>query len=107
MNLLFVCSRNKWRSPTAENIFKDHSFYRARSAGVSESARIRMSEKLVEWADIIFVMEKNHKEKIEARYSTLLNKSIVVLDIPDEYQYMDPELIHMIKLSLQPYLAHL
>lgn len=107
MNLLFVCSMNKWRSPTAEAIFKDHSFYNARSAGVSASARIRLSEKMIAWADLIFVMEKNHKQRIKELFGdSRNNKEIIVLDIDDDYQFMDPELIEIIKLSVRSYLEH-
>ena len=108
MNLLFVCSMNKWRSPTAEAIFKNHPVYHAKSAGVSESARTRISEKLITWADQIFVMEKEHKRRIMDRYgASLHDKPIIVLDIADDYQYMDPELIEVIKLSVRPYLEQL
>ena len=108
MNLLFVCSMNKWRSPTAEAIFKNHDFYHAKSAGVSESARIRISEKLILWADQIFVMEKEHKRRIMDRFgASLHDKQIIVLDIADDYQFMDPELIEVIKLSVRPYLDQL
>ena len=62
MKLLFICSRNKWRSRTAEDIFKNFVDYEVRSAGTAESARIKVNEKFVLWADIIFVMEREHKK---------------------------------------------
>jgi predicted protein tyrosine phosphatase len=99
---------NKWRSPTAEAIFKNHHFYFAKSAGVSESSRVKLSGKLLNWADLIFVMEKKHKQKIQERYRDLVSdKEIVVLDIEDEYQFMDGALIEILKRSLTPYLKHL
>lgn len=105
MNILFVCSRNQWRSPTAEAIFKNSPKYQVKSAGTEESARIRLTEKLVNWADIIFVMEKKHKQRIRQKFGALLaTKNIIVLDIPDEYQFMDPELIDSLKTSVLPYL---
>jgi len=58
MNILFVCSRNQWRSPTAEAVYKNHPTHDARSAGTSDTARIRVSMKLMDWADVVFVMEK-------------------------------------------------
>jgi protein-tyrosine phosphatase len=86
MNLLFVCSRNRWRSPTAEAIFKNHDFYHAKSAGVTASARIRLSQKMVLWADLIFVMEHYHKQKVKELFDTsLIKKEIIVLDIEDDY----------------------
>jgi predicted protein tyrosine phosphatase len=105
MNILFVCSRNKWRSPTAEAIYKDRQDIIAKSAGTEPSARITIGSKLTMWADIIFVMEKNHKEKILERFPLeAVDKEILVLNIPDEYQFMDPELIETIKASVDPVL---
>lgn len=105
MNLLFVCSRNQWRSPTAEEIFKNNQKHQAKSAGTEPSARIKITEKLINWADIIFVMEKKHKDRINQRFATVVDeKELIVLDIPDEYQFMDEELVDLIKLSVSPYL---
>jgi predicted protein tyrosine phosphatase len=61
-NLLFICSKNQWRSPTAELLFKNHPTHQARSAGTSDKARIRISQKLIDWGDIVFVMERKHKQ---------------------------------------------
>jgi protein-tyrosine phosphatase len=105
MNLLFICSRNKWRSPTAEIIFKTNQSHKTKSAGTEPSARNKVTEKLINWADIIFVMEKKHKERLQQKFqSSILNKQIIVLNIPDEYQFMDEELIHTLKTSITPYL---
>ncbi len=105
MNLLFVCSRNQWRSPTAEEIFKNNQKHQAKSAGTEPSARIKITERLINWADIIFVMEKKHKDRINQRFATVVDeKELIVLDIPDEYQFMDEELVDLIKLSVSPYL---
>ncbi len=105
MNILFVCSRNRWRSPTAEAIFKNSQNYQVKSAGTEESARIRLTEKLVNWADTIFVMEKKHKQRIKQKFESLIvGKTLIVLDIPDEYKFMDPELIESLKTSVLPYL---
>jgi len=105
-NFLFICSRNQWRSRTAEDIFKNISGLNVRSAGTSSSARIKISEKLVIWADLIFVMEKHHKQWLNQKYSSLLNdKQIIILEIPDDYQYMDAELIDMLEIGIKPYLG--
>jgi protein-tyrosine phosphatase len=105
MNLLFVCSRNQWRSPTAEEIFKNSQEHQVKSAGTEPSARIKLTEKLINWADIIFVMEKKHKDRIEQRFATVVDeKELIVLDIPDDYQFMDEELVDLIKLSVSAYL---
>jgi len=104
-NLLFICSKNQWRSPTAELLFKNHPLHQARSAGTSEKARIRINEKLLAWADIIFAMEQRHKDLLRQQFSHLLKtKTIVVLDIEDNYRFNDPELVAMLSLSLADYL---
>jgi len=108
MNILFVCSRNKWRSRTAETIFKDNQDFNVKSAGTEPSARIKVTSNLIEWADIIFAMEKKHKQRLTEKFPTIAReKNIIVLDIPDEYQYMDNELIEIIKTSVSSYLDNI
>jgi predicted protein tyrosine phosphatase len=105
LNILFICSRNKWRSRTAETIFKDHPFHQIRSAGTASSARIRVQENHIKWSDLIFVMEDHHKKRLRDRFGKLLRqKKIVVLHIPDEYEYMDEELIEILESSCRSYL---
>lgn len=105
MNVLFICSRNQWRSPTAERIYQNHSGIFVKSAGTEPSARIKVNSKLISWSDVIFVMEKRHKQRLKENFSELLaEKTMIVLDIPDEYAFMDQELIELIKISVDPYL---
>ena len=105
MNALFICSRNQWRSRTAETIFKDNKDHLAKSAGTEPSARVRISAKLINWADIIFVMEKKHKQRLIENFpGEMQNKKVVIPDIADDYSYMDEELIEMIRTSVAPYL---
>ena len=104
LNLLFVCSRNQWRSPTAEKVLKQKG-YSARSAGTSPNAKKTITVPDVRWADIIFVMEKKHKNRIIAEYARLVqHKNIHILDIPDEYKYMDEELVSILEGAVEPYL---
>ncbi|HEV7231308.1 MAG TPA: protein tyrosine phosphatase [Bacteroidia bacterium] len=106
MNILFICSRNQWRSPTAEAIYKNSEGLRVKSAGTEPSARIKLTAGLIEWADLIFVMEKKHKERLTSKFPDQTSaKTIIILDIPDEYGYMDEELIASIKVSVSHYLA--
>ena len=105
LNILFICSRNKWRSATAETIYKGNTLHHFRSAGTEPSAVNKVSAKHLNWADLIFAMEKKHKQRLTERYpEETRSKQIVVLDIPDEYQYMDQELVDMILTSVDPYL---
>jgi predicted protein tyrosine phosphatase len=103
--LLFVCSRNHWRSPTATALFKNNDFYVARSAGTSDSARIKITAGLINWADKIFVMEKRHLAIIHWKYTGEIDgKSIFNLNISDDYQYMDAKLISILQSRLAEYL---
>lgn len=103
-NLLFVCSRNQWRSPTAEKIFKQKGFS-VRSAGTSPNARITISVSDIKWANVILVMEKKHKNRIVAKFTRLVEfMPIHILDIPDDYKFMDAELISHLEDSVEPYL---
>lgn len=104
-NLLFICSKNQWRSPTAELLFKNHPLNQARSAGTGDKARVKVSEKLLAWADVEFVMERKHRDILRQRFaSAIARKEIVVLDIEDNYQFNDPELIGILEMALVDYL---
>ena len=105
MNALFICSKNQWRSPTAERIFKNHPELNTRSAGTSRSAKKYVSADDILWADSIFVMEHKHKTQLRERFrAELATKSVIVLDISDDYGYMDDELIALLEQSVPPYL---
>ena len=107
MNLLFICSRNQWRSPTAEEIWRKHPEYNCRSAGTSPKAKRTVSPADIRWADAIFVMEKKHRNRLLAEFTRLLDhKPVYVLDIPDDYHYMDPELIEELQDKVSSYLPN-
>ena len=101
LNVLFICSRNQWRSPTAEQVWRKHPKLNTRSAGTSQSAKKVVSIADIEWADVIFAMESKHKSKLLQEFrGEIAGKSLHVLDIPDEYKYMDPELVDEIQRSV-------
>ena len=105
LNILFVCTRNKCRSRTAESIFKNLDGYQIRSAGTSNQSVVRLTPKLISWADRIFVMEPHHKRRIFEMFPDVREtKEIIVLDIPDEFGYMDAELIDHLKDAIDFYL---
>ncbi|HBA82684.1 MAG TPA: protein tyrosine phosphatase [Verrucomicrobia bacterium] len=105
MNILFVCSLNKYRSRTAETIFRNQQQYNIRSAGTDDGARKKLTKGDVGWADYIFVMEKSHRNKILKKYrEESIGKRIICLHIPDEYEYMDPRLVADLKGKLSPWL---
>lgn len=96
--VLFLCSKNKLRSPTAETIFSNVEGWEVYSAGVSNDAEVHVSLEDIEWADYIFVMEKAHKKKLSSKFGSAINsQSVISLDIPDNYEYMDNELIKILK----------
>ena len=101
MNILFVCGKNKWRSPTAERIYNNDNRINVRSAGMSPKSRHQISIADIEWADIILVMEQGYKSHILGKYRDYRLPKIEVLDIPDEYEFMDDELVEMIKKSVE------
>jgi predicted protein tyrosine phosphatase len=105
MKFLFVCSRNRMRSPTAEMIFSERAGIEALSAGTSDDAETPVSAELIEWADLILVMENVHRQRLRRMFgSSLLDKKLVVLGIPDEYSYMEPELIGVLTEKVARYL---
>ena len=101
LNILFVCSKNKWRSPTAETIYRHDNRFNVRSAGTSASAKKHISQRDINWADLILVMENKHHKRIINEYNYLQLPRIIVLDIPDRYQYMASELISILETSVE------
>lgn len=96
--ILFVCSQNRLRSPTAEQVFSGRPGLEVTSAGLNNSATVPVTPELIEWADIIFVMEKSHRNKISKKFKlSLKNKRVICLDIPDEYEFMDQELVDLLE----------
>ncbi|MBD2579876.1 low molecular weight protein tyrosine phosphatase family protein [Oscillatoria sp. FACHB-1406] len=103
--LLFICSRNRLRSPTAEAIFSEYEGLEVDSAGLDRDAENILDSEAVQWADIIFVMEKSHRKKLSAKFGAWLkNKRVICLDIPDNYEYMDPALVELLKKKVLPIL---
>jgi predicted protein tyrosine phosphatase len=104
-NILFICSRNQWRSPTAEKIWQRHPQLHVRSAGTSSKAKRKVNLVDLQWADVIFVMESKHKKILKQQFNdALLPKVIHTLEIPDDYQYMDPQLVKMLEDMVSRYL---
>lgn len=105
MKLLFICSRNRLRSPTAEAIFSEYQGLEVTSAGTAPDAENRLDHELVQWADIIFVMERSHHNYLSQKFKPWLkNKRVICLDIPDHYDYMEPNLVDFLKRKVLPLL---
>jgi predicted protein tyrosine phosphatase len=104
--VLFICQENKLRSRTAEHMYKYTPGLEVRSAGISRDADVSVSRELMEWADIVFVMEKRHRNILHAMYPDLYDtKQIVCLYIPDIYDYNDPVLVSLLEERLRKYIG--
>jgi len=102
--LLFICSQNRLRSLTAEAMYRGFPGYEVRSAGTKPSARIRVNQAHIGWADMIFVMEKKHGRRLRRKFGeTLDQKPVICLHIEDIYRYMEPALIDGLKAASSGY----
>ena len=76
------------------------------SAGTGNDADTPIDAELIAWADIIFVMEKSHRNKVLKKFRAQIgNRRIVCLDIPDDYEFMDPSLIRLLESRVGRYLV--
>lgn len=105
MNALFVCSRNRLRSPTAEAVFASWPGVETDSAGLDNDAIVPLSPEQIDWADIIFVMERSHRARLTKRFRRHLNgKRVICLGIPDVYQLMAPALVARLEATAGKFL---
>ena len=103
--VLFICSQNRLRSPTAEQVFASWPGLEASSAGLNNDAENPVTPELLAWADTIFVMERAHRSKLSARFQQHLgDKRVICLEIPDEFEYMDPDLIRLLEARVPRHL---
>jgi len=108
VNILFVCNQNLYRSPTAEKVFSRSRKHKAKSAGLfcDPSEGTPLSAELLEWADIVFVMEDWQRGEVQKRFPELgFKKRIIELDIPDIFHFGDPQLVEMIKKRTRKWLS--
>ena len=107
-HVLFICSQNRLRSPTAEKIFFARPGLEVASAGLNNDAVNPVSGDLLTWADVIFVMEKAQRNKLTKKFKAFLTtQRLICLDIPDDYDYMDPILIRILEAKVNPFLARM
>lgn len=103
IRVLFVCSRNQWRSPTGEAVFRRVHGVEARSAGTTRAARHTITMDDIRWADVILVMEQKHKSRLQAEFRDAVRyMPLHVLDIPDDYAFMDEELVALLQAKATP-----
>jgi predicted protein tyrosine phosphatase len=104
--VLFVCSQNKLRSPTAEQVFSGHPQLEVASAGLNNDAVNVLTSELVEWAEVIFVMERSHRNRLRKQFKPYLKgQKVICLDIPDNYDFMSSQLVDLFKKSVPKYLG--
>ncbi len=105
-HILFVCGRNKRRSPTAEAIFAGFPGVEVDSAGLSDDSVTPLDAELLAWADIVFVMERRHLTRLKGRYGRFLKSCrVVCLDIPDTYEFMDDRLVALLRAKVTPLIS--
>ena len=103
--VLFVCGKARLRSPTAEQIFSCDPDLEVACAGVSADADEPVTGEHLAWADIVFVMEHQHRRKLQQRFrDALKHPRLVCLDIPDVYGFMDPVLVRLLETKVPPFL---
>ncbi len=104
--VLFVCTHNQVRSPTAEQIYRGRPDLEVRSAGIAEHATVPLTQELFDWADQVFVFSKRQRRIIQARYgASYAGKVVVCLRMADRFEYKSPELIVKLTGKLSPYLG--
>jgi predicted protein tyrosine phosphatase len=104
--LLFICGKNRWRSPTAEAIFSEYEGLEVESAGLDRDAEIPLSGEAIQNAEILFIMEQSQRPKLSQKFGVWLKgKRLICLDIPDRYRYMEPELVELLKRKVLPLLG--
>ena len=104
-NILFVCTVNRMRSATAHKIFEEDKRFNVKSAGTDVNANTVLTQELLDWSTAIIVMEKHHRSFIRKHFPQIYNhKKIVCFYIPDDYDYMQQELIYVLKEKMDDYL---
>ncbi len=102
---LFICTQNRLRSPTAEHVFASWPEVETDSAGLGNDADVALSTEQIAWANIIFVMEKAHRNRLSKNFRAHLNgKRVICLDIPDDYEYMQAELVRLLEIKAGKFL---
>ena len=96
--ILFVCTVNVMRSATAHQIYSNDLRFQVRSAGTYHSAETVLSKELLDWSDAVVVMEETHLNFIRKTFPAIFKgKNIVCLDVPDNYDYMEAELVALLR----------
>jgi predicted protein tyrosine phosphatase len=105
--ILFVCTANVDRSPTAEDLYARDPRYDVRSAGTAVYATQTLSRELLLWADKVFVMNERHDQHrtlVRMRFPDV-QRPLVDLDVEDRWRRGHPELVELLLRRLRPHLG--
>jgi predicted protein tyrosine phosphatase len=104
--VLFLCRVNRHRSATAERLFCKRRDLDVRSAGTSQDALVRVNERMLEWADVIFTMDEEQRAELERMFPShpVLDR-LICLGIPDDFAFLDPELIQLLEERVKVHLG--
>lgn len=104
--MLFVCSLNRCRSATAERVFGKRNDLDVRSAGTNIDAMVRVSRRMLDWADLIFTMDDTQRQSLERMFpSHPALAGLICLGIADDYAFLQPELVDLLEARVAPHLA--
>ncbi len=99
---LFICGKARKRSPTAADIVAEWDGFETDFAGLSRDVDEGLFAEQVVGDDVIAMMEVRQKKRLTALFGVLLGqKRVVVLGIPDRFEYMEPALVALLKPKLQ------
>jgi predicted protein tyrosine phosphatase len=105
VNALFICGKARMRSPTGADLAASWPGVATDFAGLSNDADEKLNVEQIEWADVIFLMERRHLRRIRGLFpAALRSKRLVVLNIPDRFSYGDAELIEIFTARLKHHL---
>jgi predicted protein tyrosine phosphatase len=108
IRVLFLCHYNRKRSATAERVFAKDPSLDVRSAGTSDEAMVQVNQRMLEWADIVFIMDEDQRADLARLFPGLAAASrAVMLQIKDDYHFLDPELVKLLQERVTPHLDRL
>jgi predicted protein tyrosine phosphatase len=104
--VLFVCRLNQSRSATAERLFCKLPDLDVRSAGTSGDAMVRVNRRMLEWADLVFIMDDHQRRALERMFpSHPALERLICLDIPDDFTFLEPALVRLLEERVPPHLG--
>ncbi|MBZ9749523.1 phosphotyrosine protein phosphatase [Deinococcus sp. HMF7604] len=97
LRVVFICTQNKLRSLTAEVLFRDTAGWEVASAGTNRDALTPLTRDVLEWADAAVCMQKRHRDVVRGQFrGALPDDRIVMMGIPDDYEFMASELVALL-----------